>query len=133
MTDLRRISPKRQVSGNEKNATPARVAAGVGAEVEMLRETVALPFPAGTCAGLKTQFASGGRFEHEKLTGLGNVPDAGATPTPKLAACPAGVDPLSGLMAMVKSKLCSGSAEKLTGVEWLVADVSVPVATIVKL
>ena len=78
-------------------------------------------------------FASGGRFEHEKLTALGKLPEVGATPRLKVIAWPAGVDPLSGLTAIVKSKPCSGSAEKLTGAEWLILAASVPVPTIAKL
>src|ERR1044072_7839202 len=111
------VSHNREASGRDKNGMTETIAAGVGEVVEMLSWTVELPAPAGTCAGLKAQFASGGRFEHEKLTRLGNVPDEGATPRPKLATWPAGVDPLSGLTAIVKSKLCSGNTEKLTGVE----------------
>ena len=128
-----RCNPTRQASGNKKSATETGVAAAVGAVVAMLKATVELPFPAGICGGLNMQLASGGRFEHEKLTAFGKVPEVGASPRLKVVAWPGGVDPLSGLMAIVKSKLCSGSAEKLTGAEWLIRARSVPVPTIAKL
>ena len=89
--------------------------------------------PERTCAGLNAQVVSAGSLEHEKLTSFGNVPVVGLTSILKLADCPAGMDALvGGMTAIVKSKSWLGSAMKVTGVDCVMAEGSLPMPTILK-
>ena len=77
---------------------------------------------------------SAGSLEHEKTTSFGNIPVVGLTSILKLAACPADTDALvGGMVAIVKSKFWLGNAVKVTGVECVIAEGSLPTPTILKL
>ena len=115
--DLRRASHTSAASGNARNDIDERAAEGVVEVVEIVKATVEFPLPAATCAGVKEQLLSAGILPQEKLTSVGKVVVFGATVMLKLAACPAGVDPLSGETPIVKSKLWAGSTVRPKGAE----------------
>jgi hypothetical protein len=106
---------------------------GIAAVVWIVSATIESPLPERTCAGLNKQVVSAGSFEQEKLTSLGNTPVVGLTSILKLAAWPADTDVLPGVIPMVKSKFWFGSAVKVTGAEWVIAEGSLPTPTILKL
>jgi hypothetical protein len=130
-----------ELSGINQNRLPRGSAAitataaarEIGAVVEIVRPIVEFPVPAPTCAGLKVHAVSAGRLEQAKVTLLGNVPVVGATLRLKLADCPAGADPLVGVIPIVKSKPWAGIAVKLTAAECEIAAGSLPTPVTLKL
>lgn len=87
----------RGVSGSRDAAT--------GAVVLMVNVTTESSLPDPTCVGLNPHVVSAGSFEQEKLTFSGNEPLVGLTSKVKFAGWPTGVDALSGVMLIVKSKV----------------------------
>jgi hypothetical protein len=57
--------------------------------VAIVRTTLVVPLPAGTCAELSEQVLATGQPMNFRATGLGNVPEDGVTLKSYVAVCPA--------------------------------------------
>lgn len=94
----------------------------------MLTVTTELPFPDGTCGGLKLHELSAGKPEQATVTLLGKLPVFGLTATLNRAVCPRATDRVAGVVDIEKSKPAFGIAVKLKGTECAIWSASLPLA-----
>ena len=126
---------RRRLPINGKKTIPAigsakdkTAALELGAVVVMLTVTTELPFPDGTCGGLKLHDANGGKPEQDRLTAFGKFPGIGFTVTLNNAVPPRATATLGGVADIEKSKFGLGMAVKLSANECVIVAVSVPTA-----